>query len=120
MKVEVVLWVFVQLNVPIVVLPFFITTLEFEVHLSPYESVINIVYNPLQRVTDPVYCWSFDKAGCLNLTTLLESRIKKTSSPAYCCVVLIRVTISWPFEHDWVQEGIEDTRWFFRDNDANF
>ena len=120
MKVEVVLWEFEHLNVPIVVLPFFITTYEPVDHLSPNESVISIVYNPLQRVTDHVYCCLFDKAGCLNLTTLLESRMIKSSSYAQPFVVLISVIVSWPVVQTGgiIQLGIIAAILFLRFNDA--
>ena len=116
MKVEVVLWVFVQLNVPIVVLPFLITTFDPVDHLSPYESVISIVYTPLQRVTDHVYCWSFDKTGCLNLTYPLESRMIKSSSYAKLVVVRTKEIASWPVVHAGgvIQLGIIAAILFFR------
>ena len=63
-----------------------------------------------------MYCWLYDIDGCLNLTTLLESRMIKSSSYAQPFVVLISVIVSWPVVQTGgtIQLGIMAAILFFR------
>lgn len=54
---DTVLWEFEYVNVPIVVLPFFIIILDSDDQESSSKSVISIVYTPLQSVIDHEDWW---------------------------------------------------------------